>query len=184
MDILSNTLVVLGIVLGTALVVAAVVYFILPLLIKKNIPVNQYIESVGEVLAKADEVLKMVDGVMPNNSAVNIAEKIIKIAEVGVKNAEQLYKIGEIAKDQRKTEAINYINTVLGELGIEITPEREQIILGAIEAAVYAIGHKKESFTEEQITKLMSAPNEDIITDISDGKTSENANEETTTSEK
>lgn len=187
MNILSNTVLVLGIILGIALGVAILSYFVLPLLIKKGVPVSQYIQTADEVLNKAEAVMKVVDGLLPNNQAVNIIDKIIEIAEIGTKNAEQLYKIEEIDKTQRKEEAIKYVHTVLEELGIEITPEREQIIDGAIEAAVYAIGHKTESFTEAEINKLMSAPNEDIITDISSSKavetssTLENENSNVTT---
>lgn len=148
--LLSNTLVVLGIILGIALGVTLIVYIVLPALIKKEVPVQEYVEITDKVLTKTDAFMGIVKEILPNNATVNIVQKIINICEIGVKNAEQLCKIQEITKDQRKDAANQYIQTVLKESGIEITPAREKIIEGAIEAAVYAIGHKETTEAEKQ----------------------------------
>lgn len=148
--LLSNTLVLLAIIIGVALAVVAIVYFVLPYLIKKNVPVKQYTDIADKVLSKSDEVMEVVKEIFPNNAVVNITEKILKIAEIGVKNAEQLCKIQEITKDQRKDASINYVTTVLKENGVEVTDDRLTIIKGAVEAAVFALGHTPVDVKELQ----------------------------------
>jgi hypothetical protein len=103
-------------------------------------------KNVQQVLATADTV---VDGLKAVNDSVgkallpapafNILDKIIQTTQLGVHQAEQLYKSGQLPPDLRKDSAVNFSMDLLKINGIEVTPELEQAIKGVAEAMVFAM---------------------------------------------
>ena len=97
---------------------------------------SDVLKMTGGMLKGADAITEILKLVLPSNVVVNIADKIIDYALVGVKKAEQLYLTNEIGKEERKVEAIKFVSDALELSGIEKTGTIESLIDGAIEAAV------------------------------------------------
>jgi len=91
------------------------------------------------ITAALNNVAELVAPLLGKSKASDVAAKIISYATVGTNMAEQLYKIGELPKDERNEAAINYVTDALQIAGVEITPEVERLTEGAIEAAVHTM---------------------------------------------
>jgi len=94
------------------------------------------LKMTGGMLKGADAIAEILKLVLPSNVVVNVVDKIIDYALVGVKKAEQLYLTNEIGKEERKDEAIKFVSDALELAGIEKNETIENLIDGAIEAAV------------------------------------------------
>ena len=81
---------------------------------------------------------------------VIVVDKVIDYAEIGVAEAEQLYRVNDITKDERKQAAIEFVYQSLRLAGYELTPELEKITAGAIEAAVLGLGHGPDRVDEQE----------------------------------
>lgn len=138
----SVTLLIVVIVIVIVAAVLAVAFLLVPYLKKKNIPVAEYLNKAEIALQRVDSIFDTVKPFLPGGPTIELIDKILKWAQVGVDNAEQLYYIGEIEKTKRKDEARSYVLNALQIAGISITPELERVIDGAIEAGVLALGHK------------------------------------------
>lgn len=64
--------------------------------------------------------------------AVSQAQELVTVAETAVKNAEQLYRSGEITKDERYSEAVEYIRQWFPGLD-------EDVLKANLEAAVLVV---------------------------------------------
>ena len=103
-------------------------------------------KNVQQVLATADTV---VDGLKAVNDTVgksllpaqayNILDKVIQTTQLGVHQAEQLYKSGQLPPDLRKDSAVSFSVDLLRLNGVKVTPELEQAIRGVAEAMVFAM---------------------------------------------
>lgn len=102
----------------------------------KNVNVSNIIESAGTVSDTANEVFDKIKGLLPQTPALTIIETVLDLAEVGVNAAEKLYKTATIGKDDRYQSATEFVTDALKTAGVEITPEIEKVIEGAITGAV------------------------------------------------
>jgi hypothetical protein len=105
----------------------------IPYLQKKGIVFSKVLPVTKEVLDDTDKILDFVSPIIPQ---LQVVDKIIEFASVACGNAEQLYKSQQLSKEERKINAESAVNSMLKELGVEITPERQNIISIAIESAV------------------------------------------------
>lgn len=149
---MSNTeilLIVVSICGGVAL--ALLVLF--PLLKKKGVATGQILNATLTGVQGANTLTDALKAIFPQNAVINIVDKIIDYAEIGVAKAEQLYKINEITGDDRKPEAIKFVYESLELAGIEVTEQVKAVVDGCIEAAVLGLGHSAEvaaeSYNEE-----------------------------------
>lgn len=102
----------------------------------KNVNVSNIIESAGTVSDTANEVFDKIKVLLPQTPALTIIETVLDLAEVGVNAAEKLYKTATIGKDDRYQSATEFVTDALKTAGVEITPEIEKVIEGAITGAV------------------------------------------------
>ncbi len=144
-----SNLEILLLVIAICSVVTAILIFIFPYFKKKKIDPNEILNTANIGINGADSVVEVLKGIFPKNAAINIVDKVIEYAKIGVSKAEQLYLISEIGKDDRKTEAIKFTLDSLGLAGIEITPQIEAIVNGCVEAAVLGLGHNETDETPE-----------------------------------
>ena len=124
-----------------AAVTVAAVALVFPALKKKGVNTGHVLKVASTGLSGADQITDVLKEIFPANGIVNIVDKIVDYAKVGVQKAEQLYKINQIDKDARKEEATRFVNEALELAGVEITPAIQKIVDGSIEAAVNAMSH-------------------------------------------
>ena len=124
-----------------AAVMVAAVALVFPALKKKGVNTGHVLKVASTGLSGADQITDVLKEIFPANGIVNIVDKIVDYAKVGVQKAEQLYKINQIDKDARKEEATRFVNEALELAGVEITPAIQKIVDGSIEAAVNAMSH-------------------------------------------
>ena len=118
--------------------VLATVVFV-PMLKKKYVNTPQIIGTVQDGLATADTILDGVQAALPGLPGITVVDKVIELAQKGVNAAEQLYKSAQVPKEERKTTAVQLVKDCLTAANVEITPDIEKIIDGAVEAAVFTL---------------------------------------------
>lgn len=96
--------------------------------------------NIGGIFDSSEYLIKLLD-MLVNSSKLDPTTKqiynlISTSAKEAVQYAEQLFKNGSIDKEERILKATEYVKLVLKESGVDITPEREELIKGAIEASV------------------------------------------------
>lgn len=126
---------VLGIVVLTTLVVLAIVYFLVPYLKGKGVQVVNVLNKVNDGIDTLDAGLTTINNV----AAVpyfKLIDKIFDIARLGTKNAERLYKMGELEKDARKENVEKYVVEILKNANVEVNEDVKKIINRAIEEGV------------------------------------------------
>jgi uncharacterized protein YpuA (DUF1002 family) len=128
-------LLILGIVGGMVLASAVLI----PLLKKKGVKTDQVINQVQAGLGVADKVLDGVQVAFPSIPGITIVDKVIELAEKSVKAVEQMRKSNQIPADQRKATAVQLVKDYLTAANVEITPDIEKIIDGAVESAVFVL---------------------------------------------
>jgi hypothetical protein len=156
---LSNPYILLGIILLVAVLVLGIVYLAVPYSIKKGYPIEEYLTLADKNLDTIQNAVNTVSKVVPV-PYIELIEKVFNLADVAIHNAEQLYKIGELQKDERKNEARDYVNNALKLVGVEVTPELQKVIDGAIQASVSLLpkthdenlGIQEQTVTSEQNT--------------------------------
>lgn len=138
---LSNGMI-LGIVIAVSTGVTVLTNLVIPLLKKKGITATNTLDVADTVLQESASVIKMIQGVAPSIPYLDLVATVIKLADIGVKKAEQLCKIGEINTKERKEDATAYVLDILKISKIEVTPDLQKVIDGAVQASVLALGHK------------------------------------------
>ena len=128
------------VVLGAIVVAALMIRFVFPRMESRGVDVPALLESVRQAASTADRVLETV---RPFIHLPDLLGQITAAAHVGVANAEQLWLTGQLEGAERKDAARQYIRDTLTLIGVEITPEVERVIDGAIEAEVLALGHNR-----------------------------------------
>lgn len=118
---------------------------IFPWLKKKGVNVPSTLAVTSGVLDGADTITDILKMAFPTSAVVNVVDKVIDYAKVGVQKAEQLYIINTISKDERKEEATKFVYEALEIAGIERTAAIDKIVDGAVEAAVLALGHAEDT---------------------------------------
>lgn len=126
-----------------ALAITAAVAVIAPLvtaaLLKKGINLQPVLEKAQSGL---DVMQKVVDGISemaPATPGISTIDKTIGWADKAVEASEQLLNSQQITADQRKANAVGLVESFLKADGITVTPELEEVIDGAVEAAVLAL---------------------------------------------
>lgn len=141
---MENINIILLIVAAVA-VVALACALIFPWLKKKGVNVPSTLEVTSGVLEGADTITDILKMAFPTSAVVNVVDKVIDYAKVGVQKAEQLYIINTISKDERKEEATKFVYEALELAGIERTAAIDKIVDGAVEAAVLTLGHTEDT---------------------------------------
>ncbi|MDD3231275.1 MAG: phage holin, LLH family, partial [Oscillospiraceae bacterium] len=126
------------IVLAVAVIVVMTCYTCI-YLTKHRVNVQGGLQTADAGLSIANTVTDALKVAMPSNKVVSVIDKVVDYAQTGVKAAEQMAKSGQITADQRKAQANQYITTALNYAGIEVTPEIQTAIDGAVECAVAAL---------------------------------------------
>ena len=138
------------IVILAAIIVVAICYTCI-YLSKHGVNVQKGLETTDNGLTIANTIVDALKTAMPENKVISVIDKITDYAQTGVQAAEQLAKSGQITADQRKEEAQKYITTALNMAGIEITPEIQTAIDGAVECAVVTL--PKSNIVKPTVTK-------------------------------
>ena len=102
---------------------------------------NNILTSAEDTLATLGKAFDTLRPFLEDLPGVDIFDKIIAAAHIGVGNAEQLYNIGQLEPGARKLAAHEYIVKSLNLMGVAVTPEISKLIGGAIEAEVLELGH-------------------------------------------
>lgn len=103
---------------------------------KKGVNVGQAINTADTLTDTLTTAFAALKPLLPASAALSTVETILNLADVGVNAAEKLYKTATIEKDSRKAEATEFVTNALTAAGVEITPEIQQVIDGAITGAV------------------------------------------------
>ena len=125
--------------IGGLIALAAV---IVAMLLKANL--TKYTGIISPVLNALKAALDAVNGVMPNNEVVAIMIKVCQIAIDATSHAEELWIEGFIEKENRPQIAKDYIDNMLAEANITMTPVLESIINCAITLTCYFMPHNRD----------------------------------------
>jgi Flp pilus assembly protein CpaB len=151
---MSNEIIAMLTVVGVVVVVFGGIAYLLPYIKDKGVDMSNLVNKAEQVLNGVDSVVSVADTILPNNPTVNFIKTIDKYAKLAVGQAEQLYIKSQLPADQRNAQAKETINLVLKNLNIEVTPDIQKIIDGAIEAEVLALGHKSKTEQEKETERI------------------------------
>lgn len=138
---------ILLIALGVAIGVSGALFVVLPILKNKGVKLDKVLEKADAILDGADGVINAAKVVVPENKTISLLDIIEKEAHRAVNSAQQLFISSQLPADKRKEKAKEYALAALKVLKIDVTPELETSIDGAIEDVIYA------SKTPEEIEK-------------------------------
>lgn len=125
--------------IGGLIALAAI---IVAMLLKANL--TKYTGIISPILNALKAALDAVNGVMPNNEVVATMIKVCQIAIDATSNAEELWIEGSIEKADRPQIAKNYIDKMLADANITMTPVLESIINCAITLTCYFMPHNRD----------------------------------------
>ena len=125
--------------IGGLIALAAV---IVAMLLKANL--TKYTGIISPILNALKAALDAVNGAMPNNEVVTTMIKVCQIAIDATSNAEELWIEGSIEKADRPQIAKDYIDKMLAEANITMTPVLESIINCAITLTCYFMPHNRD----------------------------------------
>lgn len=130
-----NTYMILGLTALTIIIVIGILYYGIPYLKSKNVPVENVLDKVSIGIDNIDNALTSINNVAPI-PYFSLIDKIFDYAKIAVNNAERLYKIGNLDKNERKENAKQYVEDVLKVANIDVNDDLKKVIDGAIEAGV------------------------------------------------
>lgn len=122
--------------------IVALVAVIIAVCLKVNL--TEYTGVVSPILNALKAALDAVNGVMPNNEVVTTMVKVCQIAIDATSHAEELWIEGKIEKAERSQIAKDYIDDMLEEANITMTPVLESIINCAITLTCYFMPHNRD----------------------------------------
>ena len=125
--------------IGGLIALAAI---IIAMLLKANL--TKYTGIISPILNALKAALDAVNGAMPNNEVVATMVKVCQIAIDATSNAEELWIEGSIEKADRPQIAKDYIDNMLAEANITMTPVLESIINCAITLTCYFMPHNRD----------------------------------------
>ena len=125
--------------IGGLIALAAI---IVAMLLKANL--TKYTGIISPILNALKAALDAVNGVMPNNEVVATMVKVCQIAIDATSNAEELWIEGSIEKADRPKIAKDYIDKMLADANITMTPVLESIINCAITLTCYFMPHNRD----------------------------------------
>lgn len=122
--------------------IVALVAVIIAMCLKVNL--TEYTGVVSPILNALKAALDAVNGVMPNNEVISVMVRVCQIAIDATSHAEELWIEGKIEKAERSQIAKNYIDDMLEEANITMTPVLESIINCAITLTCYFMPHNRD----------------------------------------
>lgn len=125
--------------IGGLIALAAV---IVAMLLKANL--TKYTGIISPILNALKAALDAVNGAMPNNEVVTTMIKVCQIAIDATSHAEELWIEGFIEKADRPKIAKDYIDNMLADANITMTPVLESIINCAITLTCYFMPHNRD----------------------------------------
>lgn len=105
---------------------------------------TKYTDVISPILNALKSALNAVNGVMPNNEVISVMVRVCQIAIDATSHAEELWIKGKIEKAERSQIAKNYIDDMLEDSNITMTPVLESIINCAITLTCYFMPHNRD----------------------------------------
>lgn len=122
--------------------IVALVAVIIAVCLKVNL--TEYTGVVSPILNALKSALNAVNGVMPNNEVISVMVRVCQIAIDATSHAEELWIEGKIEKAERSQIAKDYIDNMLEDSNITMTPVLESIINCAITLTCYFMPHNRD----------------------------------------
>ena len=122
--------------------IVALVAVIVAACLKVNL--TEYTGVVSPILNALKSALNAVNGVMPNNEVISVMVRVCQIAIDATSHAEELWIDGKIEKTERPQIAKDYIDNMLKDSNITMTPVLESIINCAITLTCYFMPHNRD----------------------------------------
>ena len=122
--------------------IVALVAVIIAVCLKVNL--TEYTGVVSPILNALKAALDAVNGVMPNNEVISVMVRVCQIAIDATSHAEELWIEGQIEKAERSQIAKDYIDNMLEDSNITMTPVLESIINCAITLTCYFMPHNRD----------------------------------------
>ena len=122
--------------------IVALVAVIIAVCLKVNL--TEYTGVVSPILNALKAALDAVNGVMPNNEVISVMVRVCRIAIDATSHAEELWIEGQIEKAERSQIAKDYIDNMLEDSNITMTPVLESIINCAITLTCYFMPHNRD----------------------------------------
>ena len=122
--------------------IVALVAVIVAVCLKVNL--TEYTGVVSPILNALKSALNAVNGVMPNNEVISVMVRVCQIAIDATSHAEELWIEGKIETAERSQIAKDYIDNMLEEANITMTPVLESIINCAITLTCYFMPHNRD----------------------------------------
>lgn len=122
--------------------IVALVAVIVAVCLKVNL--TEYTGVVSPILNALKSALNAVNGVMPNNEVISVMVRVCQVAIDATSHAEELWIEGKIEKAERSQIAKNYIDDMLEDSNITMTPVLESIINCAITLTCYFMPHNRD----------------------------------------
>lgn len=122
--------------------IVALVAVIVAVCLKVNL--TEYTGVVSPILNALKSALNAVNGVMPNNEVISVMVRVCQIAIDATSHAEELWIEGKIEKAERSQIAKDYIDNMLEDSNITMTPVLESIINCAITLTCYFMPHNRD----------------------------------------
>ena len=105
---------------------------------------TKYTDIISPILNALKSALNAVDGIMPNNEVISVMVRVCQIAIDATSHAEELWIEGQIEKAERPQIAKDYIDNMLKDSNITMTPVLESIINCAITLTCYFMPHNRD----------------------------------------
>jgi len=125
----------LFVVAGIVLVAAVVTGTVIPWAKRQGVDVQDALTRTSDALAVANRTLETMKPFL-TGAAADTLDQIVTAANTGVGMAEQLYHASQIATEERKAAAVDFVRDALALAGVERSPAVERLVDGAVEAAV------------------------------------------------
>ena len=109
-----------------------------------KVNLTEYTGVVSPILNALKSALNAVNGVMPNNEVISVMVRVCQIAIDATSHAEELWIEGQIEKAERSQIAKDYIDNMLKDSNITMTPVLESIINCAITLTCYFMPHNRD----------------------------------------
>ena len=122
--------------------IVALVAVIVAVCLKVNL--TEYTGVISPILNALKSALNAVNGVMPNNEVISVMVRVCQIAIDATSHAEELWIEGQIEKAERSQIAKDYIDNMLKDSNITMTPVLESIINCAITLTCYFMPHNRD----------------------------------------
>lgn len=103
------------------------------------------------VQAAITALVKAVSGILPSPYFKTVID-VLEAAGEGAETAEELWKLGELPKDERNAEAKAIAAEILEKAGIDVTEQIQMIIDGAIEMVCMLMPHGVVPYSEMEGT--------------------------------